>query len=185
VNSARDPTAALDARPDVRSADRNNATRSASNSSSTNASPEIITVSHSAARANPRSGSIGCRSALCSRPRLLPFLFTAASSSFSNPIFRSGEDCRHFNFNSYPAISALRRHHIEPIVLPAQFLASLLENLRSDTPKSEMMTQPERDNLFLAPGNLLLRLRGARVAAGPLSSIVNWFMRQLVGIVTN
>jgi putative transposase len=32
-------------------------------------------------------------------------LFTAASSSFSNPIFRSGEDCRHFNFNSYPDIS--------------------------------------------------------------------------------
>ena len=32
-------------------------------------------------------------------------MFTAASSSFSNPIFRSGEDCRHFNFNSYPDIS--------------------------------------------------------------------------------
>jgi hypothetical protein len=32
-------------------------------------------------------------------------LFTAASSFFSNPIFRSGEDCRQFNFNSYPGIS--------------------------------------------------------------------------------
>jgi hypothetical protein len=75
--------------------------RSASNSSSTNASPETITVSHNASRANPRSSSIACLSALCSRPRLLPFLFTAASSSFSIPIFRSGEVCRHFNFNSY------------------------------------------------------------------------------------
>jgi hypothetical protein len=32
-------------------------------------------------------------------------LFTAASSSFSNPIIRSGEDCRHFNFNSYSGIA--------------------------------------------------------------------------------
>jgi len=34
-------------------------------------------------------------------------LFTAASSSFSNPIFRSGEDCRHFNFNNYSGIALL------------------------------------------------------------------------------
>jgi hypothetical protein len=80
-----------------------NATRSASNSSSTNASPEIITVSYSASRASPRSANSGCRFALCSRPRLLPFLFTVASSSWTNPIFRSGEDCRPFNFNSLQA----------------------------------------------------------------------------------
>jgi hypothetical protein len=82
-----------------------NATRCASNSSSTNASPEIITVSHSASRASPRSANSGCRFALCSRPRLLPFLFTVASSSCTNPIFRSGEDCRHFNFNSVQDIA--------------------------------------------------------------------------------
>jgi hypothetical protein len=52
-----------------------NATRSASNSSSTNASPEIITVSHSISLASPRSANSGCRFALCSRPRLLPFLW--------------------------------------------------------------------------------------------------------------
>ena len=63
-------------------------------------------MSHNAARASPRSGSISCFCALCSRPRLLPFLFTAASSSFSNPIIRSGEDCRHFNFNSYSGIAS-------------------------------------------------------------------------------
>jgi hypothetical protein len=30
----------------------------------------------------------------------LPLLFTAASSSFSNSIIRSGKDRRHFNFNN-------------------------------------------------------------------------------------
>ena len=50
-----------------------------------------------------------CFCALCSRPRLLPFLFTAASSSFSNPIFRSGGDCCHFNFNSYSGIAIFSR----------------------------------------------------------------------------
>jgi hypothetical protein len=35
-------------------------------------------------------------------------LFTAASSSFSNPIIRSGEDCRHFNFNSYSGIALIK-----------------------------------------------------------------------------
>jgi len=29
----------------------------------------------------------------------------AASSSNRSPIFRSGEDCRHFNFNSYSGIA--------------------------------------------------------------------------------
>ncbi len=52
----------------------------------------------------PRSPSRVAQCAL-ERSRLLPFLFTAASSSFSNPIFRSGEDCRHFNFKSYPGIA--------------------------------------------------------------------------------
>jgi hypothetical protein len=40
-------------------------------------------------------------------------LFTAASSSFTNPIFRSGEDCRHFNFNSYTGISVRSRKIIQ------------------------------------------------------------------------
>ena len=35
---------------------------------------------------------------------------------------------------------ALRRHRIEPLVLPAQFLAQLLDNLRSDSPLSEILT---------------------------------------------
>jgi hypothetical protein len=35
---------------------------------------------------------------------------------------------------------ALRRHRIDPIVLPAQFVDSLLENLRSDSPQSEILT---------------------------------------------
>ena len=35
---------------------------------------------------------------------------------------------------------ALRRHRIEPIVLPAQFMANLLENFRSDAPTSEILT---------------------------------------------
>jgi hypothetical protein len=37
-------------------------------------------------------------------------LFTAASSSFSNPIIRAGEDCRHFNFNSYSGIARIAAH---------------------------------------------------------------------------
>lgn len=35
---------------------------------------------------------------------------------------------------------ALRRHRIDPVVLPAQFLASLLENFRSAQPISEILT---------------------------------------------
>src|SRR3954447_1476553 len=35
---------------------------------------------------------------------------------------------------------ALRRHRIDPVVLPAQFVQSLLENLRSDSPRSEILT---------------------------------------------
>jgi hypothetical protein len=46
-------------------------------------------------------------------------LFTAASSFFSNPIFRSGEDCRQFNFNSYPGISVKHtRGGLRSYVLP-------------------------------------------------------------------
>ena len=46
------------------------------------------------------------------------------------------------NDNMYDELiqRALRRHRIEPLVLPAQFLAMLLENFRSDTPKSEILT---------------------------------------------
>lgn len=35
---------------------------------------------------------------------------------------------------------ALRRHRIQPLVLPAQFLDELLNNFRSDAPKSEILT---------------------------------------------
>lgn len=35
---------------------------------------------------------------------------------------------------------ALRRHRIEPLVLPAQFLEQVLKNLRSDEPCSEILT---------------------------------------------
>lgn len=35
---------------------------------------------------------------------------------------------------------ALRRHRIEPLVLPAQFLDQILDNLRSDAPLSEILT---------------------------------------------
>jgi hypothetical protein len=35
---------------------------------------------------------------------------------------------------------ALRRHRIEPIVLPAQFASELLNNFRSDAPRSEILT---------------------------------------------
>lgn len=35
---------------------------------------------------------------------------------------------------------ALRRHRIDPVVLPAQFVQSLLENFRSDAPRSEILT---------------------------------------------
>lgn len=35
---------------------------------------------------------------------------------------------------------ALRRHRIDPVVLPAQFMEPLLENLRSTSPRSEILT---------------------------------------------
>jgi len=35
---------------------------------------------------------------------------------------------------------ALRRHRIEPIILPAQFLDKLLANFRSELPNSEILT---------------------------------------------
>jgi len=35
---------------------------------------------------------------------------------------------------------ALRRHRIEPLVLPAQFLENVLNNFRSENPKSEILT---------------------------------------------
>jgi hypothetical protein len=35
---------------------------------------------------------------------------------------------------------ALRRHRIDPLVLPAQFLDELLDNFRSEAPNSEILT---------------------------------------------
>jgi hypothetical protein len=48
----------------------------------------------------------------------------AASSSNSHPILRSGEDCRHFIFNSYPGIAVERAdRRIDP---PASGIPSAL-----------------------------------------------------------
>ena len=46
------------------------------------------------------------------------------------------------NDNMYDELMqrALRRHRIDPIVLPAQFLSELLDNFRSETPRSEILT---------------------------------------------
>jgi hypothetical protein len=63
------------------------------------------TMSHSAFRANSLSDKYRGRCPVCSRTFPLPVFLMAASSSYTNPIIRSGENCRHSNFNSYPAIT--------------------------------------------------------------------------------
>ena len=59
---------------------------------------------------------------------------------------------------------ALRRHRIEPLVLPAQFLAQLLDNLRSDTPVSEILTGTAGDGKTYHCREVWLRLGGSDTA---------------------
>ena len=80
--------------------------RSASSTSFTQASPAPITVSYSASPTSPGNRSHSCPgSAAFLISLLLALLLMAASSSFSNPIFRSGEECRHSNLNSFQDIA--------------------------------------------------------------------------------
>jgi hypothetical protein len=63
------------------------------------ARPAAITGSYSASRTSPGkcNNSCHCPAAFLSSS-LLPFFLTVVSSSLSNPIIRSGEECRHSNF---------------------------------------------------------------------------------------
>lgn len=56
---------------------------------------------------------------------------------------------------------ALRRHRIEPLVLPAYFLDQLLDNLRSDAPRSEILTGTAGDGKTYHCREAWLRLGGA------------------------
>ncbi|MDA8232166.1 MAG: hypothetical protein M0006_12585 [Magnetospirillum sp.] len=56
---------------------------------------------------------------------------------------------------------ALRRHRIEPIVLPAQFLDQLLDNLRSDSPRSEILTGTAGDGKTYHCREAWVRLGGS------------------------
>jgi hypothetical protein len=56
---------------------------------------------------------------------------------------------------------ALRRHRIEPLVLPAQFLHPLLDNLRSDAPRSEILTGTAGDGKTYHCREVWIRLGGS------------------------
>lgn len=56
---------------------------------------------------------------------------------------------------------ALRRHKIEPLVLPAQFLGDILDNLRSDAPRSEILTGTAGDGKTYHCREAWLRLGGS------------------------
>ena len=56
---------------------------------------------------------------------------------------------------------ALRRHKIEPLVLPAQFLGDVLDNLRSDAPRSEILTGTAGDGKTYHCREAWLRLGGS------------------------
>lgn len=56
---------------------------------------------------------------------------------------------------------ALRRHRIEPLVLTAQFLAQILDNLRSDAPRSEILTGTAGDGKTYHCREAWLRLGGS------------------------
>ncbi|MEF3365654.1 hypothetical protein V3H18_03805 [Methylocystis sp. 9N] len=56
---------------------------------------------------------------------------------------------------------ALRRHRIEPVVLPAQFLDQLLDNLRSDSPRSEILTGTAGDGKTYHCREAWIRLGGS------------------------
>lgn len=59
---------------------------------------------------------------------------------------------------------ALRRHRIEPLVLPAQFLDQLLDNLRSDAPRSEILTGTAGDGKTYHCREVWVRLGGSETA---------------------
>ena len=64
------------------------------------------TVSYSASRTSPGKRSHSCPlSAAFFTALLLALLLMAASCSFTNPILRSGEECRHSNLNSFQDIA--------------------------------------------------------------------------------
>ena len=56
---------------------------------------------------------------------------------------------------------ALRRHRIEPLVLQAQFLDQLLENLHSDAPRSEILTGTAGDGKTYHCRQAWIRLGGS------------------------
>lgn len=56
---------------------------------------------------------------------------------------------------------ALRRHQIEPLVLPAQYLEKLLENLRSAAPRSEILTGTAGDGKTYHCREAWVRLGGS------------------------
>ncbi len=59
---------------------------------------------------------------------------------------------------------ALRRHRIEPLVLPAQFLDQLIDNLRSDAPRSEILTGTAGDGKTYHCREVWVRLGGSDAA---------------------
>src|SRR5271166_479522 len=59
---------------------------------------------------------------------------------------------------------ALRRHRIEPLVLPGQFLDQLLEDLRSDAPRSEILTGTAGDGKTYHCREARVRLGGSETA---------------------
>lgn len=59
---------------------------------------------------------------------------------------------------------ALRRHRIEPLVLPAQFLEQVLDNLRSNAPLSEILTGTAGDGKTYHCREAWLRLGGSDTA---------------------
>jgi hypothetical protein len=59
---------------------------------------------------------------------------------------------------------ALRRHRIQPLVLPAQFLDQLLDNLRSDGPRSEILTGTAGDGKTYHCREAWVRLGGSETA---------------------
>jgi hypothetical protein len=59
---------------------------------------------------------------------------------------------------------ALNRHGIAPLTLPAQFLDAILENLTSNTPKSEILTGTAGDGKTYHCREVWLRLGGSKEA---------------------
>src|SRR5258706_369940 len=56
---------------------------------------------------------------------------------------------------------ALRRHRIDPLILPAQFLDELVTNFRSDAPQSEILTGTAGDGKTYHCRETWIRLGGS------------------------